>query len=226
MSRQTNKGRFRWSAPLIAAILLGGCVVAPIDRYGYEEEVVIVAPAPRIEYRGYPPVAGYLWIDGYWNRVGQGHHWVGGRWAPPAPRYHAPDRSRDRSRDHDRDHSRYRDDDRRDYRDHDRIGDRDRTRSRDHDRGETRNSVQPNNRRADTQRRGSAREQVQMQTVAPTRIRDRARDDRPNREGVAARPSEQSRDHNNRNSWRERSREHQQGETRRRGDTPWRTESR
>ena len=206
MSRQTNAGRIRWSAPLIAALLLSGCVVAPIDRYAYEEQVVIVTPAPRIEYRGYPPVAGYLWIDGYWNRVGQRHHWVTGRWAPPAPRYRAPDRSRDRDRDHD--HSR--DSNRESYRDHDRNDDRDRKRSHDPDRGEVQNAVQANEHQANTRRRDSQREQVQMQAVPPTRDRDRARDDRSDRERIATRAPEQSRERNERNSWRERPRERQQ----------------
>ncbi|MDO9599163.1 MAG: YXWGXW repeat-containing protein [Azoarcus sp.] len=216
MSRQTNTGRIRWSAPLIAALLLSGCVVAPIDRYAYQEEVVIVTPAPRIEYRGYPPVAGYLWIDGYWNRVGQRHHWVTGRWAPPPARYRAPDRSRDR----DRDYSRDRDDDRNHHRD----GDRDRKRTHDRDRGELQNTVQPNEYQANTRRRGSEHEQVQPLAIQPTRTRDLAREDRTERDRVATRAPEPNRYRNERNGWQERPR--QQGETGRRGEPSWRTGTR
>ena len=85
-----------WPALLAACLGLGGCAVVPADDYGYyeddryydrdryyERETVIVTPPPRIEYRGLPPAAGYIWIDGYWNRVGPRPHWVPGYWSPP-----------------------------------------------------------------------------------------------------------------------------------------------
>jgi hypothetical protein len=77
---------------LTIALALGGCAVVPATErdYGYMDEdrdyvreTIIVAPAPRIEYRGYPPATSYIWIDGYWNRSGMRHDWVSGYWAPP-----------------------------------------------------------------------------------------------------------------------------------------------
>lgn len=110
---------------LAAALALGGCAVVPADDYGYdddryyERETVIVTPPPRIEYRGLPPAIGYIWIDGYWNRVGPRPHWVPGYWSPPRvhsrpfvqpPRIDArPDGRSDRRDEHDR--NRWRNDD-------------------------------------------------------------------------------------------------------------------
>ena len=88
-----------WPVLIAACLGLGACAVVPADDYGYydddryyEREMVIVTPPPRIEYRGLPPAAGYIWIDGYWNRVGTRPHWVPGYWSygepvcpPPAP---------------------------------------------------------------------------------------------------------------------------------------------
>ena len=89
------------TGPLIFAtvLALGGCAVVPVDErsYGYDDddhyytrETVIVTPSPRVEYRGYPPAAGYIWIDGYWNRLGTRHEWVSGYWAPPGTRIRPP----------------------------------------------------------------------------------------------------------------------------------------
>lgn len=118
-----------WPALLAACLGLGGCAVVPVDDYGYYEddryytrETVILTPPPRIEYRGLSPAAGYVWIDGYWNRVGTRPHWVPGYWSPPRvhsrpivghpPRFDVrPDGRYDRRDDHDR--KRWRDDDRR-----------------------------------------------------------------------------------------------------------------
>lgn len=83
---------------LAAALALGGCVVAPAHNHRYESEeiiygptsstyVLIAPPAPRVEYRGYPPVVGYIWIDGYWSWGGVSYAWVPGRWAAPRPGY-------------------------------------------------------------------------------------------------------------------------------------------
>lgn len=67
----------------LAAALLGGCVVAP----GYQEPVIYEPPPPRVEYPGYAPVVGYVWISGYWTWTGHRHEWVGGRWEAPRPGY-------------------------------------------------------------------------------------------------------------------------------------------
>lgn len=112
-----------WSLVLAGSLVLGGCAVVPVDEYGYyddddgyyERETVIVTPPPRVEYRGRPPVASYIWIDGYWNWVGHRHDWVPGYWAPPGtrPRAIVQHRQFDRHRDHDR-RERWWGDDRRD----------------------------------------------------------------------------------------------------------------
>ncbi|MFU2486416.1 hypothetical protein [Thauera sp. WH-1] len=79
-----------------ATLTLGGCAVVPAERHGYgapygyyddyDRGTLIVTPPPRVEYRGLPPVASYIWIDGYWNWVGTRHVWVPGYWAPPGTR--------------------------------------------------------------------------------------------------------------------------------------------
>lgn len=70
----------------LASIVLSGCIVAPIGPY--RGGVVQVAPpAPRYEVAGAPPVAGYLWIDGYWGWSGGRHVWQPGHWTAPRPGY-------------------------------------------------------------------------------------------------------------------------------------------
>jgi hypothetical protein len=87
----------------LAAFALSGCVIAPARPYyrggpavepAYDDAVVGVAPpAPQYEVVGVAPVAGYIWIGGFWNWVGGRHVWVGGHWAAPRPGYHwAPHR--------------------------------------------------------------------------------------------------------------------------------------
>lgn len=65
--------------------LLAGCVVAPAPVY--PEAVMVEPPPPRIEYPGYPPFVGYIWIGGYWTWTGHRHEWVPGRWEAPRPGY-------------------------------------------------------------------------------------------------------------------------------------------
>jgi hypothetical protein len=83
-------------AGLLAA--LGGCVVAPIGPYpgdGYPagDVVPVAPPPPQAEHYGPPPVAGYIWLGGFWRWVGHRHVWVAGHWAPPRPGYYwAPHR--------------------------------------------------------------------------------------------------------------------------------------
>lgn len=121
-----------WPLALAAGAALGGCAVVPAERYevrehrdfyyGYGDETVIITSTPRVEYRGYPPAVGYVWIDGYWNRVGARQVWVPGYWRPP----HAHPRPIVRERDHGRD-----DDRRSHWREERRSDDRDRARERD-----------------------------------------------------------------------------------------------
>jgi hypothetical protein len=81
-----------WSVLLAGSLGLGGCAVLPAHDYGdyddryCERETVIVTPPPRVEYRGVPPAIGYIWVDGYWNRIGSRQHWVPGYWNPPRVR--------------------------------------------------------------------------------------------------------------------------------------------
>lgn len=78
---------------LLASAALAGCAVVPgpVD-YGpayepaYPTTIYAAPPAPRIEYPGLPPAAGYVWIDGYWNWGGSRYLWVPGRWAAQHPR--------------------------------------------------------------------------------------------------------------------------------------------
>lgn len=81
-------------ALLAMSAVLAGCVVTPA---GYGEVTVYEPPPPRVEYRGYPPAVGYVWIDGYWVWGGHRHEWVPGRWEAPRPgyRWQAPRWERD-----------------------------------------------------------------------------------------------------------------------------------
>ena len=77
--------------PLAAVVLtLAGCVVVPSDGPYHPEHdratvVYMAPPAPLVEYRGWPPASGYVWIDGYWNWGGARYAWVPGRWVEPRP---------------------------------------------------------------------------------------------------------------------------------------------
>ena len=75
------------------ALTVSACVVVPARGYyaegGYYTGAVTIAPpAPQVEVLGAPPVAGYVWLGGYWNWVGDRHEWVGGHWAAPRPGHH------------------------------------------------------------------------------------------------------------------------------------------
>mgnify|MGYP001404362444 FL=1 len=82
--------RFVTLAVASSAILLAGCVVAPVGPYyGYDGEVVQVPPpAPQAEYYGAPPVVGQVWIGGFWGWRGGRHVWIGGHWDSPRPGHH------------------------------------------------------------------------------------------------------------------------------------------
>jgi hypothetical protein len=84
---------FRSSLRLLASTavltsLLAGCVVVPEQPYYTGEVVSVAPPPPQVEYIGPPPVAGYIWLGGYWGWHGGRHTWVGGHWAAPRPGYH------------------------------------------------------------------------------------------------------------------------------------------
>lgn len=67
---------------------LSACVVAPTPGGLYVGPAVAAPPPPpQVEYYGAPPVAGYVWIGGYWNWVGGRYAWVGGHWEAPHPGY-------------------------------------------------------------------------------------------------------------------------------------------
>ena len=71
----------------VAAAALAGCIVAPVAPYP-GDVVAVAPPAPQYEAVGVAPVAGYIWIGGFWNWVGGRHVWVGGHWEAPRPGYH------------------------------------------------------------------------------------------------------------------------------------------
>lgn len=85
----TRRAALHAAAALSLAVPLAGCVVAPVGPYpGYYSDVVTVAPpAPRAEVYGVAPIAGSVWIGGYWGHGRRGHHWVPGHWAGPRPGY-------------------------------------------------------------------------------------------------------------------------------------------
>lgn len=82
-----NIGRSLLTATCMAALLLGGCVVAPVGPYGghvpYGGVIGVAPPPDRYEVVGVAPVLGQVWLSGYWAWGGGHHHWVPGRWAAP-----------------------------------------------------------------------------------------------------------------------------------------------
>lgn len=70
---------------LATTTALSGCVVAPVPAY--REPVYVEPPPPRVEYPGYPPIVGHIWIGGFWTWTGHRHEWVPGRWDAPRPGY-------------------------------------------------------------------------------------------------------------------------------------------
>ena len=97
----------------VAALGLGGCVVAPYPRNGgyyggqngggqyggqyggqpatvYDQEIAVanVAPPPA-QYEVIPviPFLGAVWLSGYWGWSSGRHNWVGGHWSQPRSGY-------------------------------------------------------------------------------------------------------------------------------------------
>lgn len=90
----------RWIALGLAggAVVLSGCVVAPIDDgyadYGYTSTTVYTdygyPPPPRVDYRTVAPSTTHIWVGGDWHWGGSRYDWRPGRWAPPGYRHVAP----------------------------------------------------------------------------------------------------------------------------------------
>lgn len=72
---------FLIAALTATSVLMSACVVTP-DPY-YNQPVRVAPPPMRQEYPGYPPVADYLWVSGYWGWGGARYEWVPGRWEAP-----------------------------------------------------------------------------------------------------------------------------------------------
>lgn len=70
------------TAAVLVGTMLTGC--GP----GYMVASYGPPPPPRVGVMGYAPGPGYVWTDGYYNRVGSQWVWVGGRWMVP-PRGHS-----------------------------------------------------------------------------------------------------------------------------------------
>lgn len=76
------------AALLLLSVNLGGCVVTARPAYYGGPVVAVAPPAPQVEVYGAPPVAGYIWLGGYWRWTGERHVWVAGHWEAPRPGYH------------------------------------------------------------------------------------------------------------------------------------------
>jgi len=48
-----------------------------------EVEVATAPPPPQVENPGPPPVAGNVWVPGFWQWNGHRHAWIRGHWAAP-----------------------------------------------------------------------------------------------------------------------------------------------
>lgn len=75
------------SAALSVTILMSGCVITPSHEPYYSSPVRMAPPPPYSEYPGHPPMAGYLWVSGYWNWIGTRYDWFPGHWVSPRPGY-------------------------------------------------------------------------------------------------------------------------------------------
>jgi hypothetical protein len=78
--------------PAVAALGLGGCVVAPVpSQYGYGAPaygvVNVQPPAPQYEAVGVAPYPGAVWITGYWGWANGRYAWNRGYWHAPRPGY-------------------------------------------------------------------------------------------------------------------------------------------
>ena len=79
--------KFRVAA--LAVVLFGALALGACGHGAYYAAVRVGPPAPAV-YRpvGVAPGPGFVWIDGYYDWVGNGWVWRPGRWArPPHPGY-------------------------------------------------------------------------------------------------------------------------------------------
>jgi hypothetical protein len=84
VSRAGSVPLARGLAALALAAALSGCVVAPAQPvYADGGPVMVAPPPPPYETVGVAPVAGQVWINGYWGWGGNRHVWVPGRWEAP-----------------------------------------------------------------------------------------------------------------------------------------------
>lgn len=96
MDHRVATRRAALAATALLAAGLAGCVVYPARPAVYQPAPVDAdgdgypdapPPAPQVEYVGPPPVAGYIWLGGYWGWRANRYVWIGGQWAPPRPGY-------------------------------------------------------------------------------------------------------------------------------------------
>ena len=77
---------------LCCGLALFGCAVAPDQRHYVDGVVMVAPPTPQQEIIGEPPVAGEVWLAGYWNWTGARYEWTAGHWSAPRPgRHWVPD---------------------------------------------------------------------------------------------------------------------------------------
>jgi hypothetical protein len=84
------KSRLLLTMLATTSALIGGCAVHTVQEpyYRHEHTVAVAPPPPIYENPGYPPSAGYLWINGYWNWTNIRYVWVPGRWEAPRHGYY------------------------------------------------------------------------------------------------------------------------------------------
>ena len=75
-----------WLAPYVLSGLLLGCI--PDQRHDVGGVVMVPPPSAHVETAGAAPVAGYVWLAGYWAWVGDRYEWVAGHWSAPRPGRH------------------------------------------------------------------------------------------------------------------------------------------
>jgi hypothetical protein len=61
---------------LCCGLALFGCAVAPDQRHYVDGVVMVAPPTPQQEIIGEPPVAGEVWLAGYWNWTGARYEWT------------------------------------------------------------------------------------------------------------------------------------------------------